>query len=130
MTALYQPLSNREKQVLAELSRHKSNVEIAESLYITEGTVKTHVRHLLQKFGVASRGQIISKAYELGLLGQPLERRAEPVSILIKELVHRSMPPEECRRVLAKAYDQEVIDLAFSISETDNYEWKFTYNRA
>jgi DNA-binding NarL/FixJ family response regulator len=54
---LSEPLSSREEEVLALLVRGLGNREIAESLFISEKTVKTHVANILQKLGVKSRTQ-------------------------------------------------------------------------
>ncbi len=50
-------LSNREREVLALLSDHLSNDEIASSMTLSVHTVKTHVKHILAKLEVASRHQ-------------------------------------------------------------------------
>ncbi|MDE8564245.1 response regulator transcription factor [Anoxybacillus rupiensis] len=50
-------LTKREKEVLAEIAKGKSNKEIAASLMITEKTVKTHVSNILAKLGLADRTQ-------------------------------------------------------------------------
>ncbi|NPD30867.1 helix-turn-helix transcriptional regulator [Eggerthellaceae bacterium zg-1084] len=52
-------LTPREAEVLALLARGRSVPYIAESLFITAGTVKTHVRHIYEKAGVATRQQLI-----------------------------------------------------------------------
>lgn len=54
---LPEPLSSRETEVLALLARGLGNREIAESLFISEKTVKTHVANILQKLNVKSRTQ-------------------------------------------------------------------------
>ena len=51
------PLSSRELEVLALIARGLSNREIAEFLFLSEKTVKTHVANILQKLGVKSRTQ-------------------------------------------------------------------------
>lgn len=51
------PLSTRETEVLALIARGLSNREIAESLFLSEKTVKTHVANILQKLDVKSRTQ-------------------------------------------------------------------------
>lgn len=50
-------LTKREKDVLAELTKGKSNKEIASSLYITEKTVKTHISNIFSKLEVSDRTQ-------------------------------------------------------------------------
>jgi DNA-binding NarL/FixJ family response regulator len=50
-------LTKREKDVLVELAKGKSNKEIASSLYITEKTVKTHISNIFSKLEVSDRTQ-------------------------------------------------------------------------
>jgi len=50
-------LTNREKEVLAEIAKGKSNKEIAATLVISEKTVKTHVSNILAKLNLADRTQ-------------------------------------------------------------------------
>lgn len=50
-------LTKREKDVLAELTKGKSNKEIASSLFITEKTVKTHISNIFSKLEVSDRTQ-------------------------------------------------------------------------
>jgi DNA-binding NarL/FixJ family response regulator len=54
---LFEELTKREKEVLAEIAKGKSNKEIAASLMITEKTVKTHVSNILAKLNLADRTQ-------------------------------------------------------------------------
>ena len=65
---LVEPLSQRELEILKELGRGASNKEIGARLYISEGTVKNHVSHILGKLGVSSRGKAIHRARALGLI--------------------------------------------------------------
>ncbi|MCL4868982.1 MAG: response regulator transcription factor [Anaerolineae bacterium] len=65
---LPEPLSERELEILRHLALGASNREIANTLYITEGTVKNHVTNILGKLGVRDRTQAALKARELGLL--------------------------------------------------------------
>jgi ATP/maltotriose-dependent transcriptional regulator MalT len=54
-------LSPREQEVFTLLLEGRTNRRIAEALYVSEATVKVHVRHILQKLGVRSRTEAVLK---------------------------------------------------------------------
>lgn len=57
-------LSEREKEVLQLISRGLGNKEISEQLYISENTVKNHLRNILDKLHLQNRMQLIAFAYK------------------------------------------------------------------
>ncbi|HEY9571349.1 MAG TPA: response regulator transcription factor [Metalysinibacillus sp.] len=61
------PLTPRERDVLAELTKGKSNKEIASSLFVTEKTIKTHISNIFSKLEVQDRTQAALYAVKHGL---------------------------------------------------------------
>ncbi|WP_350289140.1 response regulator transcription factor [uncultured Croceitalea sp.] len=61
-------ISKREYEVLVEISKGLSNREIAEKLFVTESTIKTHVSNVLVKLNSKRRTQAIKKAKEYHIL--------------------------------------------------------------
>jgi len=66
--ALLEPLSDREFEVLGLLVSGLSNQEIAQRLFVSVNTVKTHISHVYGKLGVNSRAQAIARCQQLDLL--------------------------------------------------------------
>jgi DNA-binding NarL/FixJ family response regulator len=62
------PLTRREEEVLLLLARGLSNKEIARILFVGDGTVKSHVEHIIAKLGMADRTQVAIWALQHNLL--------------------------------------------------------------
>ena len=68
-------LSERELEVFRLIARGLSNGEIAQELYISETTVKTHITHILQKLGLRDRVQAVVLAYQTGIFEADARRQ-------------------------------------------------------
>ncbi|MET8180930.1 response regulator transcription factor [Streptomyces sp. NPDC005336] len=64
-------ITEREREVLTLVGCGRSNPEIAEDLFITVATAKSHVSRLLTKLGARDRVQLVITAYETGLVTLP-----------------------------------------------------------
>ncbi|MFE6848544.1 response regulator [Streptomyces sp. NPDC057686] len=64
-------ITAREQEVLTLVGRGRSNGEIAQDLFITVATTKSHVARLLTKLDARDRVQLVIKAYEMGLVTPP-----------------------------------------------------------
>ena len=62
-------LTRKELEVLACLAEGRSNREIADALFVTPATVKSHLAHIYVKLGVTGRQEAMARAVALGLLG-------------------------------------------------------------
>ena len=67
-TASVDALTEREREILTLVARGVPNRQIAESLFLAEGTVKNHMSSILSKLGVRDRTQAALRAKELGLV--------------------------------------------------------------
>jgi ATP/maltotriose-dependent transcriptional regulator MalT len=65
---LVEPLTNRELDVLVLLTERLSNQEIAEKMFVSITTVKTHLQNIYGKLGVSKRREAVEKAKNLGIL--------------------------------------------------------------
>jgi LuxR family maltose regulon positive regulatory protein len=70
-----EPLSQSEMRVLRYLPTNLSAPEIANELYVSTNTVKTHLHHLYAKLGTHRRGEAVERARALGLLAPSARRR-------------------------------------------------------
>jgi DNA-binding CsgD family transcriptional regulator len=82
-----EPLTEREVEVLVHLASGMSNAQIADSLFVSINTVKSHLKNVYGKLGVESRTRAVTRAMELGVLpvtqsvaGGPLSRARISIS--------------------------------------------------
>ena len=61
-------LTNRETDILKLITQGRGNKEIAGQLHISENTVKTHVRHILEKLNLSNRAEAAAYAVRVGLV--------------------------------------------------------------
>jgi DNA-binding NarL/FixJ family response regulator len=61
-------LTEREREILVEIGLGRTNAEIAGSLFLSEGTVKTHVTHLFDKLAATNRVQLAIAAFRAGIV--------------------------------------------------------------
>lgn len=66
-------LTPREQEILLLVASGRSNAEIAQELFLSELTIKTHVSHILTKLGLRDRIQLVILAYESGLIKPGVE---------------------------------------------------------
>lgn len=67
-TGLLDALTPTERKVLALVGRGASNHEIAAELFVADTTVRTHIRHILEKLALRDRVQAVVLAYDTGLV--------------------------------------------------------------
>lgn len=62
-----EPLTDRELDVIRQVAQGRTNAEVAENLYVTQATVKTHLANVQRKLGVRNRVEIAAWAWRTGL---------------------------------------------------------------
>jgi DNA-binding NarL/FixJ family response regulator len=63
-----EPLTDREKTVLEHVAGGNRNRDIAERLFISEETVKVHIRHIMEKLGASDRTEAMTIAFRRGII--------------------------------------------------------------
>jgi DNA-binding CsgD family transcriptional regulator len=61
-------LSKREVEIIECLAQGMTTAQISIRLFISENTVKTHIRHIYEKLGASTRAEAVRKAGQLGLI--------------------------------------------------------------
>jgi LuxR family maltose regulon positive regulatory protein len=64
-------LTDRELELLRRLAAGRTNRELARELFVSENTVKTHLKHIFAKLDVSTRTAAVERARTLGILGSP-----------------------------------------------------------
>jgi LuxR family maltose regulon positive regulatory protein len=64
-------LTDRELELLGRLAAGRTNRELARELFVSENTVKTHLKHIYAKLDVSTRTAAVERARTLGILGSP-----------------------------------------------------------
>ena len=66
-SSLIEPLSDRELEVMKLIGKGADNQKISEELFITVGTVKSHVNHILRKLDAKNRTEAVAKLRKIGM---------------------------------------------------------------
>jgi DNA-binding CsgD family transcriptional regulator len=106
-------LTHRQAEVLALVTRGKSNAEIAQILFLSAGTVRKHLEHVYAKLGVTTRTQAVARTLEARLASSTV---VEPVVAMIQNMAATELP-----RLYALT-DRELEVLALASAGTANSE--------
>lgn len=79
------PLSDREREIVAQVARGRSNKQIGESLDLSALTVKSHLHRIARKVGTGSRAGIVAAAYRNGDLATLTAEPREPLTLKQRE---------------------------------------------
>jgi LuxR family transcriptional regulator, maltose regulon positive regulatory protein len=86
--SLREPLSQAEARVLRYLPSDLTMPEIAEQLYLSVNTVRTHTRHIYDKLGAHRRHEVVDRARALGLLAPVVHKVPAPRQADMRHLLH------------------------------------------
>lgn len=78
-------LTERQAEVLRLLTQGRPNKSIARELGVTADTVKSHVKHIMERLGVSSRVQAVTLALQRGLVAQALTESAAPARRIVRQ---------------------------------------------
>jgi LuxR family maltose regulon positive regulatory protein len=65
---LYETMTPRELDVLELLAQRLQNKEISDNLFVSPETIKSHLKKIYQKLGVAKRQEAVEKARQIGII--------------------------------------------------------------
>ncbi len=106
--SIIEPLTRREREILALLAQGLSAPEIAEKLTLAVSSVKSHIQHVYGKLGVNSRRQAVARARELGL-----EHGASPLPQALPHAAAQSIPrhnlPQQLTRLIGR--EREIAEI-------------------
>ena len=88
-----EPLTRREREVLALLAEGLTSPEIAERLTLATSSVKSHLQHVYGKLGASSKREAVARARELGLLPKPTLRAGEQLPAQPAAAAHSQPQP-------------------------------------
>lgn len=104
----YEPLTEREQEILSLIARGSSNREIAETLFIAHSTVRWYIRQIYSKLGAENREQAIELALKIGIASEKQRHTPESITKL----------PTHMNDFIGR--EKELADLSNHIQQPDN----------